>query len=201
MILPLPLLLLFGMLAESETPSFGPGKWSILVASLLVGLAVYTLILDIRCFSDWENPRTSVYVRPADHAAAMWIVANTPSDAVIQSWMAYSPESEEGEAYSYSLIPEFGLRKTALGLWLIASFSHGKNDTPAGRLKDIRDVLFRGDDPLKAWEVAKRYDIDYIYIGPYERKKAPDGYRKFESSQGKFEMVYAKDGILIYRIL
>ena len=201
MLIQIPLLLLSGILFEQyfNKRCF---RWGAMVPSgILIVLSLQTFLWDFHTFTAWNNPNLSAYVSIEDYRASRWIIRNTPRDSIIQAWISYASETTGGEAPAYSLIPELAERKTAVGIWEIALYSQTEDDTPASRWKEIRDVLFRGNNASAAWEVAQRYSIDYIYIGAYEKREAPDGYSKFESSPDKFETVFSQDGVNIYRIL
>jgi uncharacterized membrane protein len=200
MILQIPLWLLAGMffernLGEPTVPRISAG-----FCAALIVLSLQTYVWDMRTFTAWNNPQLTAYVSQADYAACRWIVENTSSDSVIQAWISYGPDSEKSEAPAYSIIPELADRKTAVGIWEIAWYSRIEGDTPATRWKDIRDVLFRGEDPYEAWRVARKYNIDYVYIGAYEKKEAPEGWKKFAETIDIFHPVYEKDGIVIYEV-
>jgi hypothetical protein len=200
MIIQIPLWLFSGMLFERSLPGLRFRDPSFVLMASLMLLSMQTSVSDIRTFSAWNNPKLTAYVSQADYAACRWIIENTPSDAVIQSWISYRSGPEDSEGSTYSIIPEFAERPTAVGIWEIAWYSRAEDDTPGSRWKDIRDTLFRGNDAYAAWEVAQKYNIDYLYIGPYEKNQAPEGCEKFNKSRILFEKVYAKEDINIFEV-
>jgi len=160
-------------------------------------LAIPTLITDNYIASNISNPST--YIRHEDMTAALWIKNNLPVDAIVQAEPNY-PESDSINApkYSYSLIPIFAERKTAIGEWKVASQEHGKSEEVGGRFHDVRKIYSTRDEQ-EAFFLIKRYGIDYLYVGELEMKLYGTTLNKFRNST-YFENVYAVKEINIYRV-
>ena len=65
------------------------------------------------------------------------------------------------------------------------------------RTADIQ-TIYSTTDLSQATALLDRYEVDYVYVGPEERKLYGDaGVAKFQSS---FEAVYTSAGVTIYRV-
>jgi YYY domain-containing protein len=56
----------------------------------------------------------------------------------------------------------------------------------------------------QAWEIIRRYDVRYIYVGPYERLYYdPQGLAKFDAmvASGGLQVVYDRGGVRIYEVV
>jgi uncharacterized membrane protein len=55
-----------------------------------------------------------------------------------------------------------------------------------------------------AWEILRRYDVGYVYVGPYERLYySAEGLAKFDQmvAEGYLRLVYDWDGVKIYEVI
>jgi len=161
-------------------------------------LASPTLFTDNYIASNISNPST--YVRREDMRATNWIKNNIPDDAIIQAEPNY-PESDRITApkYSYSLIPIFAERKTAIGEWKVSSQEHGKVEDVGKRFHLIRK-MYSTSDIDECVEIIDRYGINYIYVGRLERELYREGIAKFENNN-KFVLVYSIDDISVFKYI
>ena len=173
-------------------------KKNVLVALSVVSIpALLTPFVDCyqASFSDKEGVS---YVSYEDMDACDWIKRNLPKDAVIQSEPQYP-----GSKYAYSLIADFAERKMVVGEWKVAGIKHDKgNREVPERYHQIKENLFKTLSLEKAYSVAIYYGINYIYIGPHERKIYPkETMEKWGGNNELFRKVYDKNSIKIYKVL
>jgi hypothetical protein len=146
-------------------------------------------------FADEEGV---TFVSYEDMEACNWIKRNLPKNAVVQSEPQYP-----GSKYAYSLIANFAERKMAIGERKASGVKHdrGNSDVPT-RFYDIKKKLYKTLSIKEAHETCKEYGINYVYIGPFEKRIYPmDGIRKWESENELFKEVYNKLGVTIYSVL
>ncbi len=169
----------------------------LLVTLYIISLpAVLTLFVD--CYQTTFSETEGVsYVSYEDMSACNWIKRNLPKNAVIQSEPQYL-----GSKYAYSLIANFAERKMAVGEWKVAGIKHdsGNREVP-GRYHDIKNNLFKTLSIEQAHTTSQRYGINYIYIGPYERKIYPQSsMEKWQQKTNLFERVYNDGSVNIYKV-
>lgn len=136
------------------------------------------------------------YVSYEDMKACDWIKQNLPKDAVVQSEPQYP-----GSKYYYSLIANFAERKMVVGEMKVAGTKHDAGNRDVGkRYREVKKMFSIPDGNL-ASEIAHSLNIDYIYVGVYERQIYPEeGLRKFEITKDCFEVVYEKNRIKIFKV-
>ena len=173
-------------------------KKIVLVALSVVSIpALLTPFVD--CYQASFTDKEGVsYVSYEDMEACDWIKRNLPKDAVVQSEPQYP-----GSKYAYSLIADFAERKMAVGEWKVAGVKHDKgNREIPERYHQIKENLFKTLSLEKAHSVAIHYGINYIYIGPHERKIYPkETMEKWGGNNELFRKVYDKNSIKIYKVL
>lgn len=169
---------------------------SILFIIVVMLLASPTLFTDISVASSISTPST--YVRHDDMTAALWIKNNLPGDAIVQAEPNY-PESDRMIApkYSYSLIPIFAERKTAIGEWKVSSQEHGKVADVSMRFHSIRR-MYSTTDISECIEIIRKYGINYIYIGKLENELYKEGIIKFKNNY-YFELTYYNNNVSVYK--
>jgi uncharacterized membrane protein len=60
--------------------------------------------------------------------------------------------------------------------------------------------LFRTLDLRDAYDICGRHRIEYLWVGPEERKEDGAGADKFRGDPEHFTVVYDADGVTIYRV-
>jgi uncharacterized membrane protein len=162
-------------------------------------LAFPSIFVDNYLASDIKNPST--YILKSDLAATKWIKTHVPLEAIVQAEPNY-PGKYKGKApkYYYSLIPVFAHRKTAIGEWKVSQLEHGSRFETEVRFKEI-EFMFYTDDALKCKEIAKKYKIQYIYIGERERKKYGGSLDKFYETTDIFRPVYNSNSVDIFFVI
>ena len=70
------------------------------------------------------------------------------------------------------------------------------------RVRDV-DLMYRSPDLEPALSLLRKYQVEYIYIGPTERLYHPEeGLRKFDTLlDGNLELFYRNDAVSVYRVL
>ncbi len=70
------------------------------------------------------------------------------------------------------------------------------------RLADVK-LIYEGTDVVETTDLLDRYAVEYIYLGPLERRLYnAEGLRKFENeSGGRWQPVYAEAGIVILQVI
>ena len=165
---------------------------------IVVALSLPTIISDnIIAFN---VSKASTFLRSADMEAAKWARDNIPQDAIMQAYPNYPGLDKDGRItqYSYSFVPIFAQRKTAIGEWKVSSQEHARPHEVVKRFHSVIDIFSAGslEDCL---DIIKELKISHIYIGSLERKEYGEGVLKFENS-GYFDRVYSSDEVKIYRV-
>lgn len=171
-----------------------------MVKHLILGsilLAIPSVFIDNRIASDISNPST--YVRHTDMEAVKWIRTNLPPQAIVQAEPNYPLDREKcPPKYSYSLIPVFAERRTAIGEWKVSAQEHGKAEEVGTRFHSIRRMFATGD-LRECNQILNAYGIEYIYVGELEKMLYPEGIKKFYENKDCFEKIYFKDNVDIFR--
>ena len=128
--------------------------------------------------------------RPEEYEAIQWLKANAPADATMleASGGSYS-EFNWGSAHSG--VP------TLLGWGGHELQWRGSYDEPGRREPDIAAV-YQGVDPQATLDLLDRHGIDYVFVGPLERRKYglnPTMLSKFDRV---LRRVFETDGVVIY---
>lgn len=193
-VLYIPLIIFSGVFFDSlELNTNLKGKaWILVLVALLAALP--TLFTDIISASNVRDKKKTTYVYAADHKACQWIRTNTPPNAVVQS------EPEYPSPYEYSLIACFGERAMVISESKRARFVRIPNIEKIAeeRKRDVRRI-FETDEIGSTVETIRKYGIDFIYLGPYERTLYPRGSDKFDKHPKYFEKVYSANGVNVYR--
>jgi uncharacterized membrane protein len=183
------------LLAASRLYSAFHGRVSAVTWGLLV-LALPTLVTDTYATSDVHNRDATTYVSPAEMTAASWIKDHIERDAIVQSMVDYSAPG----AIDFSLTVCFGERKSALGFWKMAYQRYPNKDAIVGRNHDI-DAMFRSDDTVERYRLARALNIDYVLVGPREQARYPGAEARFAGDPAHFRRVYDSGEIRIYEVL
>lgn len=163
--------------------------------SLLIiinGPALLTVLLDRYNLADIYNSRFTLYVSEEDMQAATWIKSHVPGRAIVQS------SSPEGET-PFTLVSVLGERRTAVGDKFFARIYQIPAAEVERRRGDITS-LFETKGLDKALKALKKYSIDYIYVGEYEKTFYPEGIRKFYEVSDLFEKVYENTRVDIFKV-
>jgi hypothetical protein len=191
-ILYVPMILLTGIFFDKCEGFQKTLRYAIL---LVIALGIPTLGTDIYAASRIHDPRNTTYVSRPDYEASLWIKNNTPRNAIVQC------EPEYPGPYEYSLIACFAEREMVIGESKSALFVPLANikELADKRKEDVRDI-FRLEDTECAIRNIRKYGIDYIYVGLYEKSLYPLGVNKFEKNLSVFRKVYDRENVQIYLV-
>jgi len=165
-----------------------------LLLSLIAGPALLTVLIDRDHLADIYNEKFTLYVSEEDMQAATWIKTHLPDRAIVQS------SSPEFEVTPFTLIPVLGERRTAVGDKFYARIFQVPQSAVNRRKKDIAR-LFETDSLAEAMEVLKKYQINYLYLGEWEKETYPFGVQKFYSFPRLFEKVYENPRVDLFKVL
>jgi hypothetical protein len=198
----LPVVFLAGAAWLFEHAKLTPArKWLVLA---VIVLAVPTLMTDIVGASNIADRQDTAYVSSADLKACEWIRTHLPTKAIVQGRPDYvgdflvPPPTSAG--HELSLIPEFALRRSALGEEYSArSVCAGCDNLVNLREADL-DTMFRARDAAGVISVAAKYKIDYLYADPWEQSQYPNFLGVLRASP-RFSQIYDEDSVYIFRIV
>jgi hypothetical protein len=167
-------------------------RGTLTVAILAFGLP--TTIVDSYNAQDIGNRRQgpgfhwTIHTTPAQQEAFAWLRQHTPEDTIVQM-DAFARGREH-----WTLIPSFAGRRMAAGL----PISLLPQPQYRERSALVRQMYATGD-AREAWSIARRFDIDYVYLDAVERRTYPQGIGKFDDGRF-FERVFAREDVAVYRV-
>lgn len=174
----------------------GVARWlNLAILALLFAAGLPTTIIDLRNAQDTANRamgpgfRWTIDITPDQQAAFAWIRRATPPDAVVQ--MEITARGRE----TWSLVPSFAERRMAAGEPIALLMDAGNKP----RVNQVR-TLYATTDPERAWNIARRLGIDYVYLDRVERGRYAAGAAKFEASPHLFAPVYRNGEVRIYGV-
>jgi hypothetical protein len=164
------------------------------IAALLVAFAagLPTTIIDIYNTQDISEhgnaPYFTLVLRPDELQAFDWIKKNTRADATFQ----VDPIIRADDGWAY--LPAFAERRMAIGfpISMIPLAKYQQGSTEITKLFD--------ESPLAAYERAVRAHVNYILIGPPERKAHPGVEERFTSIPNQIALVWKNSTISIYEV-
>jgi len=141
---------------------------------------------------DWYNARDTanvemnpggfpwtVHFTPSEQVAARWIQQNLPVVVKVQT----DPRAR-GRA-TWAFVPAFCRRRMATGLGLFEP-----DPTRFEANMDAIHAMFSTPDAAGAHAACTRLGIDYVYVGPVERRANPDGIGKFSEHPDLFRLAF-----------
>lgn len=163
----------------------------------LVLAAVPTYFTDAYFTSNIYDPRATAYVRVADRNACEWIRRNTPETSIVQGEPEYRGV-DIPEGGTLSLIADFAERPMVLGqYWIASTILPGSEPIARERLNDLHR-MFEAQDIAQTILMVKKYHINYVYYGPYEKHLYPEFLGLLRSAPSFFREVYSNDGVHIF---
>jgi hypothetical protein len=169
-----------------------PLQWTILVVAFLGGLP--TTIIDIYNTQDITNfgeapaGRMTLLLTPDELQAFDWIKHNTRPDARFQ----VDPITRGQETWAY--LPAFAERRMAIGLPI--------SMVPLAKYQEGSDAISQMfvEPPLAAYERAVRAHVNYILVGPPERRAHAGVEDRFNSIPNQMALAWKNGTISIYEI-
>jgi hypothetical protein len=123
----------------------------------------------------------------AGAAAFAWIRGATPADAVVQ----FEPHAREGRGRAD--VPAFAERRLSAGppisMVPLTKYQEASNRVLA---------LYQEHDPDAAFSRAARLGIDYLNVGPPERKMFPDFEATLRSRPSRFREAFRSGDVSVY---
>ncbi len=201
-VLPLVLIVGVGHLFRELYEGRGERR-QIYVAWAIALMAVPTFFSDIHFTSNIHDVNETRYVSASDLKACDWIRRILPEGIVIQGepqYLGYVGGYNPREELFISLIADFAERPQALGWGYVASelVPNGERVVTT-RMRDIESML-SARDTNAIIEVARKYSIAYIYVGPYEESLHPILLKTLASAPEAFDRVYSTEGVYIFRV-
>lgn len=149
-----------------------------------------------------NNSDKLTYISAPGKKAAAWMRTQTPPDAIVQSGPGGQASIQayyRAEEDTFSLVPVFGERQTALGDPQFSRYYVSASQLPEvdARSEEIEQLYEQPGRSDVAGIVAK-FQIDYLYWGLSERQCCSENLAWYEASP-LFEKVYDQDGVSIFR--
>ena len=168
---------------------------TVLIAIVLSVAALPTLVIDLYNTQDTSNRRMgpgfrwTVVLTPDELEAMQWLRRNTPEDALVQ----VEPEVRGRETWAY--IPAFAERRMAAGL-PISMVPVDKYIAASRRVTE----LYRMTDARQAYDRARALGIQYLLIGPPERRAYPQIQTVVDAHPEYFRPVFGNDAVRLYLV-
>ncbi len=189
----------FALYRLSVSRSFLAGMWKAVILLFVCFGLYYPLASSLtRALAEGREPLTLdgiAYLReanPADYEAILWLNRNIKGSPVILE--------ATGGSYTY-----YGRISTHTGLPTVLGWDfhelqwRGSYEEPARRKSDI-SRLYLTPDPEEAKELAQKYGVHYVYIGPLERETYGITYEAEEKFSRFATLVYDKNGVKIFAL-
>lgn len=164
-----------------------------LAGTLVLWLPALTaLAADISALSGLHDTGQTSTVTDGEVKACDWLRTNTPLGSIVQS----IPELPD-QYFALSPVAMLGGRAMALGNIKLAGLSCRTPEELASVETDI-DQLFRTADDEETLRIIRKYEIDFIYLGPAEKKYGGTALEKYK--RGVYTNVYSRDGVDILKV-
>jgi hypothetical protein len=166
----------------------------LLIAALLIAFAagLPTTIIDIYNTQDISEhgnaPYFTLMLRPDELQAFDWIKRNTRADATFQ----VDPMIRADDGWAY--LPAFAERRMAIG-FPISMIPLAKYQQGSQEITKLFD-----ESPLAAYERAVRAHVNYVLIGPPERRAHPGVEERFNSIPNQIALAWKNATISIYEV-
>jgi hypothetical protein len=182
-----------GVLVEHISTS-ASGSQPLQIAALVIAFAagLPTTIIDIYNTQDISEhgnaPYFTLILRPDELQAFDWIKKNTRADAIFQ----VDPMIRADDGWAY--LPAFAERRMSIG-FPISMIPLAKYQQGSAEITKLFD-----ESPLAAYERAVRAHVNYILIGPPERKAHPGVEERLASIPNQTPLAWKNGTISIYEI-
>ena len=168
---------------------------SLTVVTVVLALAALpTTVLDLYNAQDISNlaegpgfPWTLALTR-MEVDALTWLKTHTPAGVIVQADM------RARDSRSWGYITAFGERRMATGLPIAMI----PMDPYRKATEVVGDKIFSHGTPAERAAKARRFGIDYLYVGPDEQRAHPDLVAVLDSRSDLFPVVFRNDEVVIY---
>ena len=190
------LAVLTGYALHTLWQSGGATRWLTAgLSAILAALALPTFAIDFYNTQDITNYKPDdnyswTLVLSHDEVAALgWIRTFTPADAVVQ----VEPHTREGRRWAD--VPAFAERRMSAGLPI--------SMVPLAPYEDASQkvmALYKERDGERAFAQAARLGIDYLVIGPPERRSYPEFEQTLRSNPARFREVFRSGDVSVFML-
>jgi hypothetical protein len=119
-----------------------------------------------------------------------WIRRHTPPDAIVQ----VLPHARDPETWSY--IPSFAERRMSAGLPISMV-----PEEPYRMASDRIARVYRARSPEGAYDIAFRQFINYLVVGPAERRLHPEFEAMLDRAPHLFPLVFRNAALSVYEVM
>jgi len=173
-------------------PRLQPIGWTAVAIIFLMGLPTTVIDVyntqDITNFSEAPAGPWTMRLTPDDLQVFDWLKHNTDATAIVQ----VDPVPRDPASWAY--LPAFGERRMAAGL-PISMIPLAKYEQASHAIRAIFD-----EPPLQAYERAVRAGVNYIIVGPPERRVHEGVEARFASVEDLMPLVFRNATISIYQV-
>ncbi len=168
---------------------------TVAATAVLALLALPTFAIDFYNTQDITNqnpadPYSWTLVLTHDEVAALaWIRGSTPPDAVVQ----FEPHARVGRRWAD--VPAFAERRLSAGL-PISMVPLTKYEAASRKVME----LYQERDPDAAFTRAAHLGIDYLLVGPPERKMFPDFEATLRSRPSRFREAFRSGDVSVFML-
>ena len=177
---------------RASPPSWRPFAWTSVAIIGLMGLPTTVIDVyntqDITNFNEAPAGPWTLRLTPDDLQVFDWLERNTDPAAIVQ----VDPVPRDPSSWAY--IPAFGERRMAAGL-PISMIPLAKYQEASHQVRQIFD-----EPPLLAYERAVRAGINYIIVGPPERRVHEGVEARFNAVPQILPLVFKNGTISIYAV-
>lgn len=170
-----------------------PGAFALVVLALA---ALPTTAIDLYNTQDIANRQNgpgfpwTLVITPQEQEVLNLLRRHTPPDALVQ----VDPVARNPATWAY--IPAFAERRMAAGI-PISMIPLRKY---IARSTVLHHELFGAEDIGRAYKTAVDYGIDYVLVGPPERRANPGCEDRFDRARGMFTLVFRNSRMSLYRV-
>jgi hypothetical protein len=196
------LLIAFAIIGAAALTAVWRRRWEIRavlasVALVAISLAVPTVAIDVYNAQDITNREQgpafpwTLILTPPERDALQWLRTNTAADAIVQV------EPFVRDAGTWAYVPAFAERRMAAGLpismiplrpYQLASES-------------VRNGIFRAQSAIDAHGAARSMEIDYVLVGPPERRAYGPAVAQLATRSDLFSPVFQNEVITVYQVI
>ncbi|MGD1997271.1 MAG: DUF2298 domain-containing protein, partial [Anaerolineae bacterium] len=149
-------------------------------------------------YSRTGDVRGEVDLAP-DYAAIVWMQESIEGSPVILEGLGEREYLWGNRVSIYTGLP------TVIGWrWHQVQQRMGAGADEVGRRRQDVEECYSTENHDRAWRILKRYNVRYIYVGPYERLYYGSvGLVKFDAmvADGRLRVVYDQDAVRIYEVV
>jgi YYY domain-containing protein len=185
---------------EVRLPSAGAlakAGWATLAVLIIGAALIYPAPATFWRSNNFDNPQSldgfvlAKRFNPDDDAAIGWLAANAEGSPIILEAVGDDYRDDQGRVSART------------GYQTVLSWPghqerwRGGPESFAGRAEDV-EMFYTTDDVARAADVLRRYEIDYVYVGKFEREKY--GEAGLPKLDGFLDVAFENESVKIYRV-